>query len=117
VIVHIILFRPRASLGDAERAALATSITADLKGIASVRRVRVGKRVRTGRPYDQLMTEDYSHAAVIEFDDRAAFDAYLAHPVHQGLAARFFDVFAAALFYDYELGEDASALPSAAPDA
>ena len=110
MIAHVILFRPKASLGDAERAALAAGLTEGLRGLPSVRRVQVGKRLRTGRPYDQLMTEDYSHAAVIEFDDRAAFDAYLEHPAHQGLAARFFETFDAALFYDYDLGEDASAL-------
>lgn len=110
MIAHVILFRPKASFGDAERKALAASITDGLKGIPSVHRVQVGKRFRTGRPYDELMTEDYSHAAIIEFDDRAAFDAYLAHPAHQGLASRFFDVFDAALFYDYELGEDGAAL-------
>jgi hypothetical protein len=70
----------------------------------------VGRRIRTGRPYEQLMTEDYTHAAILEFDDRAAFDAYLAHPAHEGLAARFFEAFDTALFYDFELAEAADAL-------
>jgi hypothetical protein len=110
MITHVILFRPKASFTDAERVALATGITNGLKGIASVHRVRVGKRLRTGRPYDRLMTEDYSHAAILEFENRSAFEAYLEDPVHHRLAANFFETFDAALFYDYELGEDGAAL-------
>jgi len=64
----------------------------------------------TGRPYEQLMSENYTHAAVIEFDDRVALQAYLEHPSHQDLATRFFGSFEAALIYDYEMGADAAAL-------
>jgi hypothetical protein len=110
MIAHVVLFRPRASLSDMDRAELSTSFAMALGGIPSVQRVRVGRRVRTGRPYEQLMTEDYTHAAIIEFDDRLALQAYLEHPSHKGLALRFFEIFDVALFYDFELGEDPSAL-------
>ena len=110
MIAHVVLFRAKPTLDAGERSGLADSFTRAIEHIPGVRRARVGKRVRTGRPYEQLMSEDYTHAAVIEFDDRAALQAYLEHPAHQTLASRFFESFEAALIYDYEMGEDAAAL-------
>ena len=110
MIAHIILFRPKATLDAAQRAALATTLVDGVKRLPTVRRVRVGRRMLTGRPYEQRMSEDYTHAVIIEFDDRAARDAYLAHPTHRDLAARFFQAFEVAMFYDYTMSEDASAL-------
>ena len=110
MIAHVVLFRPKVSLDASDRAALADAFTAAMEATPSVRRVRVGARVLTGRPYEQSMSENYTHAALIEFEDRAALQAYLEHPTHQALAARFFESFEAALIYDYEMGEDAAAL-------
>ena len=60
------------------------------------------------RPYEAMMPTDYSHAALLEFDDLAGLRAYFEHPGHEQLASRFFDAFEEALIYDYELmeGED-----------
>jgi hypothetical protein len=110
VIVHILLFRPKATLDAEGRVALADAFAGALEEMPSVRRAQVGKRVKTGRPYDALMSVDYSHAAIIEFDDRKSFQVYLDHPAHAGLAARFFQSFEVALFYDFEMGEDATRL-------
>jgi len=110
VIAHVILFRPKATFTRVERTALATNLTEATKRIPAIRRVQVGRRVLTGQPYEGSMVEEYTHAAIIEFDDRAALDAYLAHPAHEGLAARFFAAVDTALIYDYELGGDVEAL-------
>jgi hypothetical protein len=67
----------------------------------------VGRRVTIGRPYETLMRTDYSHAALLEFDDVAGLRAYLEHPAHQELAHRFFESFEEALLYDYEVEERA----------
>jgi hypothetical protein len=103
VIVHLVLFRPKAGLSDADRRGLADALNGAAHEIPGVRRVRVGRRVTHGRPYEQLMRVDYSHAAILEFDDLDGLQTYLRHPAHEALASRFFAAFEEGLFYDFEL--------------
>ena len=105
MIAHIVLFRPRPDLPAASREALGEAFTTALTEIGSIRRVRVGQRITHGRGYEALMTEHYSHVALFEFDDVAGLTAYLEHPAHHALAARFFAAFEVALMYDFELFE------------
>ena len=105
MIVHAVLFRPRSTLGAPERQRLADALSTAIHQIPSVRRARVGRRVTHGRPYEQLMRTNYSHAALIEFDDIAGLKAYLEHPAHEQLAARFFDAFEEALMYDFDVAD------------
>jgi hypothetical protein len=107
MIAHLVMFRPRADLHDADRQGLADALTTALREIPSIRRSRVGRRVMHGRPYEQLMHVNYEYAAVLEFDDLAGLKAYLDHPAHEALAARFFASFAETLLYDFELKEGA----------
>jgi hypothetical protein len=51
------------------------------------------------------MGTHYSHAALLEFDDREGLEAYLRHPAHDDLAAQFFAAFDEALLYDFDLKE------------
>jgi hypothetical protein len=110
VIAHLVLFRPRADLPEATRRELGEALTTAIRDIPSVRRARVGRRVTHGRPYESLMRVPYEYAAVIEFDDLDGLQAYLTHPAHDALAARFFAAFEEALMYDYELEEGAGAI-------
>ena len=110
MIVHLVLFRPRPDLTADQRAALASSFEAALHAIPAIRRARVGQRVLLGRAYEALMRSDYPYAAVIEFDDETGLRAYLDHPAHEELAARFFESFEDALIYDFELQEGTAAL-------
>jgi hypothetical protein len=105
MIAHVVLFRPRPDLASGEREALGEAFNRAVSEIDSLRRVRVGRRVTHGRGYEALMTEHYSHAAIFEFEDVAALKAYLEHPAHEALAARFFAAFEVALMYDFELFE------------
>ena len=73
--------------------------------IPSVRRAHVGRRATHGRPYEKLMSTHYEHVAILEFDDLGGLQAYLEHPAHAQLAARFFTAFETALMYDYEMME------------
>ena len=116
MIAHVVLFRPRADLSAQARQALTASFEAALTRIPSIRRARVGRRVVAGRPYDALMRVDYQYAAVIEFDDRAGLMAYLEHPSHEQLAARFYGAFEEALMYDFELHEGVAGLASLLTD-
>jgi hypothetical protein len=108
VIAHLVLFRPRPDLSDADRRGLVDALSQALHEIPSIRRMRIGRRVTHGRPYESLMRVDYAFAAMLEFDDLAGLTAYLEHPAHDALAARFFAAFEDALMYDYEMrdGED-----------
>lgn len=110
MIAHLVLFRPKASLSGEDQRGLADALATAIREIPSIRRARVGTRVTHGRPYELLMRTDYSHAAILEFDDRDGLRAYLEHPAHEALASRFFSAFEEGLFYDFELHEGAGVL-------
>ena len=108
MLLHLVLFRPRPDLDGTGRQRLAGALSAAIQQIPSVRRARVGRRITHGRSYEQLMRVDYTHVAMLEFDDVTGLKEYLEHPSHDQLAARFFEAFEEALMYDYEVadGED-----------
>ena len=110
MVVHVVLFRPRADLAAAQREQLASAFAAALRDIPSIRRARVGRRVTHGRGYEQLMRANYDHVAILEFDDENGLRAYLEHPAHQQLGDRFFASFEDALMYDYDVHEGDAAL-------
>jgi hypothetical protein len=105
VLLHVVLFRPRPGLSADGRRGLVDALALTLKEVSSIRRVRIGRRVTHGRPYEHLMRQDYQYAAVLEFDDLAGLKAYLEHPAHDTLAVRFFAVVEEALMYDFEVKE------------
>ena len=110
MIAHLVLFRPRPNLSDADRRGLADGLVGALNEIPSIRRARVGRRVTHGRPYESLMRVDYTYAALLEFDDVAGLKAYLEHPSHEALGNRFFETFEEALMYDFDLKEGVEAV-------
>ena len=105
MIAHVVLFRPRPELSREARDGLVAAFEAALGQIPSIRRARVGRRLILGRPYEALMPADYTYIAMLEFADREALAAYLEHPAHEQLAARFFCAFKEALIYDFEMAE------------
>ena len=105
MITHVVLFRLKQGLPEDARDALAAALTGATREIPSIRRARVGARVSLGRAYEQLMTTDYSFAAILEFDDRSGLLAYLNHPTHAQLAQHFYASVEQALTYDFELWE------------
>jgi hypothetical protein len=102
MLLHIVLFRPKASISDADRTAMFDALHAAASGIPSVRRFQIGDRVKHGRPYEGMMTADYPFAALVEFDDLAGLQTYLDHPEHERLGELFYKLLEAALVYDYE---------------
>ena len=106
MIVHIILFEPRADLGDAQRRQVIDDLRRAADSIPSVRRCRIGRRIRHGAPgYEAAMTVNYQYAVIIEFDDRAGLEAYLRHPAHHAAGRHFTRSAANAVAYDYEMDE------------
>ena len=52
--------------------------------IPSIKRLRLGKRVKHGLPgYEQAMREDFEYSVIVEVDDLEGLKAYLAHPLHK----------------------------------
>jgi len=96
--------KPRADLSPAERAALIDAFERAVRDIPTVRAVRVGRRVVHGAGYEQLAADAADYLAVIDFDDLAGLQAYLRHPAHEALGARFNQSLQSALVYDFEMG-------------
>lgn len=104
MIAHVVLFSPKPDLPQADRRALLDALTAAAADIPSIKRFRVGKRVKHWMPgYEQLMRDDYEFAAIIEFDDIEALKVYLAHPSHAVIGGHFMTSASKALAYDYTL--------------
>ena len=103
MISHLVLFTPPASLSDAERRVLLQAVSAGLRACATVRSVRVGRRVLHGLPgYERAMRQDYQYVLMLEFEDVEGLKAYLTHPAHAALGQAFASA-DASLAYDYEM--------------
>jgi len=106
VIVHVVLFEPRADLTDEQRDQVLHDLRSAAAAIPSLRRCRIGQRIKLGRPgYEQAMNVDYEYAAIMEFDDRAGLEAYLRHPAHEAAGRHFSEAAAHALAYDYHVSD------------
>jgi hypothetical protein len=103
VIVHVVLFRPKASVPQAERRALAESFAEAVRTIPSVKSAQIGRRVRHGAGYEAMPQSDLQYAALITFDDRAGLEAYLRHPAHAEPGRRFFEVMDEGVALDYDV--------------
>lgn len=103
MISHVVLFRPRPTLTEAERAALITALQHAVSGIPTIRRATIGKRILLNRPgYETQMAEHFEYSAILEFDSEADLRAYLDHPAHADLGTRLFTAAEAVLAYDFE---------------
>ena len=103
MVAHVVLFRPRRDVSEPDRQAMFKALRAASRDIPSVRRFQIGDRIVHGAAYEQRMAGDYPYAAVIEFDDMAGLEAYLAHPQHEELGRLFYALLDSALVYDYEM--------------
>jgi hypothetical protein len=108
MIFHVVLFAPRPDLTPGEEAAFAAALAQAVREIPTIRSARVGRLVNNGQAYKARASADFPYAAILEFDDLAGLQAYLAHPAHQALGARFHDTLRAALVFDYDMDEVAS---------
>jgi hypothetical protein len=104
LIIHVVLFRPRADLARLDADRLVQAFRQATDGIPWVRRADVGRRVTIGRGYEQLMRADYPYAAILEFEDTAGLRAYLEHPAHEEIGKAVFAAAEDLLVYDFEIG-------------
>ena len=102
MIQHVVFFRPKASLSEADRQALVGALQRAVNGIPMIRRAVIGKRMLLGRTgYETQMAEHYEYSAILEFGSEADLRAYLDHPAHEDLGLRLFTAAEAVLAYDF----------------
>lgn len=104
MLTHVVLFRPRPGLAPSDADALVTAIECAARDIPVVRRFEVGRRTANAPPYLAGAPPDFPYVAMVWVDDRAALDAYLAHPAHQALGGAFNAALGAALVFDFDTG-------------
>jgi hypothetical protein len=104
MIAHVVLMKPRPDLSTSDRAAFVAAFERAIAEIPSVRGVRIGRRVVHGATYESLGPDVADVIAIIEFNDRAGLQAYLAHPAHADLGARFYQALSSAMVFDFEVG-------------
>ena len=105
MISHVVLFRPKAGLSQADRDGLLAAFRTAVTEIPTVRGVRAGRRVTHGAGYEQT-APNLEILIVIDFNDLDGLQAYLRHPAHAELGARFNQALDSALVYDFEVGSD-----------
>ena len=103
MVWHVVLLKPRADLRVDERRQFVDVFQRAVTSIPSVRGVRFGRRVTHGAGYERNAPDAGAFLAIVEFDDRAGLEAYLAHPTHQELGVAFGESLSAALVYDFEM--------------
>ena len=103
MVWHVVLLKPRADLRVDERRQFVDVFRRAVTSIPSVRGVRFGRRVTHGAGYERNAPDAGAFLAIVEFDDRAGLEAYLAHPAHQELGVAFGESLSAALVYDFEM--------------
>ena len=109
MIAHIVLLQPRAGLSDAERREALDTLSHAAASVPEIRRFRLGRRVKHGLPgYEQMMTQDFEFALIIEVDDVPALTRYLRAPAHAALGTLFSTATSAALAYDFDMNGDIS---------
>ena len=112
MVSHVVLMKPRADLSAAERRAFVAAFERAIREIPSIHGVRIGRRVKHGAGYEAAAPDAADYLAVIDFGNLADLQAYLRHPAHDELGARFGQSLSSALVYDFEIGslEDLAAL-------
>ena len=103
MIAHVVLFRPKESLSDAERHEFIQAIEHAFTNIPSIKRATIGRRVVLGRAYDDQNRENFPYAGILEFEHEDDLRAYLDHPAHKSLGEQFYVASEAALVFDYDL--------------
>lgn len=104
MVSHVVLMKPRADLTAVARTALVDAFERAVREIPTVRGVRIGRRIAHGAGYEDSAPDTADYLAMIDFDDLAGLQAYLRHPAHEQLGARFGESLSAALVYDFEVG-------------
>jgi len=104
VIAHIVLFRPRADVAEAERLAFVAALEQACRDVPVIRRATVGRSL----PGDHGV--EFPYTAVMEFDNETDLRAYIAHPLHQPLARLFRETCAATTIVNAQIVDGRASL-------
>lgn len=104
MVTHIVLMKPRRDLSESDRRRLVASFQRALRDIPTIRNVRIGRRITHGARYELAAPDAADFFAALDFDDLAGLQAYLRHPSHDELSARFGASLSSGLVYDFEIG-------------
>jgi hypothetical protein len=104
MVSHVVLMKPRPHLSQVDRRALLDAFEHAVREIPGVRDVRIGSRIVHGAGYEQTVPDSADYLIAIGFDDLTGLQAYLRHPLHETLGARFNQSLASALVYDFDMG-------------
>jgi Stress responsive A/B Barrel Domain len=102
MVTHIVLFRLRPDITQADRERLVRAMEGALRDIPSIRGFRIGKRLTFGAGYEQGVPA-LNYCATIDFDDVTGLKAYLDHFAHGDIGARFNEAIEQGFVYDYEM--------------
>ena len=105
MVSHVVLFKTRTDLVEADRKALAVAFERAIRDIPTVQRVRFGRRLMHGAGYEEHAADSADYLVMVDFDDLAGLQTYLRHPAHEELGARFGQSVSSALVYDFQVGE------------
>jgi hypothetical protein len=93
MISHIVLFNPKAGVGESDIRAFAKTIQDACRQIETIQRANVGRRIDVDAGYDRLFGEKtYQFVAIFEFVDSSGLKAYLKHPLHKHLGKLFWEM-------------------------
>jgi hypothetical protein len=104
MVTHLVLMKPRSDLSASDRRDFIAAFERATREIPSVVAVRVGRRVKHGAGYEAATPDAADYFAAIDFDDLGGLQAYLRHPAHEELGARFGTSLSSAMVYDFEIG-------------
>ena len=103
MLVHVVLFRPKPDLSQADQELLLQSFTNAVREIPSLVRASVGPRVTHGAGYEPPNADAFPYAAMLEFNDLAGLQEYLTHSAHAEPARMFFAAIEASMIADYQI--------------
>lgn len=93
MILHLVLYQPRATATPEDRAELVAALEAACHEIPVIQQVRVGKAINLGMGYkNRSLGQNMDYVAVFEFRDEIDLRSYLVHDHHRRLAEMFWKV-------------------------
>jgi hypothetical protein len=108
MILRVVLFHLRSEVSDYDSRLLLTSITSAVKSVPGLLSFNVGRRLESDGAYTlgdagNAQASPYDYAAVFQFENAKALQAYLKHPAQAEIRARFTAVVSTAVTCDYEI--------------
>ena len=109
MVLRVVLFQLRADVTDYDSRMLLASISGAVKSVPGLVSFNVGRRIDSegaytlGEAAEAGPKAPYDYAAVFQFENAKALQAYLKHPAQTEIRSRFAAVISSAITSDYEM--------------